>query len=178
VPGCTPRARQQQVANLRPRRALAAAAGAVVVIGLGEEGRLRTSDLIVAMRQGTLAYAQRVAEQRGGGEVGFELAATLVGSGAWHRRGHLGAGRCARRGRANQRLRATAAGGQPPQPGGIVFDCATEAHNALAVPNRGPPTSRWPGHSARHRALRRPADSGYRGVAYDFITAVQRIDEQ
>ena len=74
----------QVFANLRvdPDQPLAMPRpGAVVVIGLGEEGRLRTSDLIIAVRQGALAYAQRVTEQRGGGEVGFELAATLIGSG-------------------------------------------------------------------------------------------------
>ena len=52
---------------------------AVVVIGLGEEGRLRAVDLQRSVRQGVIAYAQREKEQRG--STGFELAATLIGSG-------------------------------------------------------------------------------------------------
>ena len=36
---------------------------AVIVAGLGEEGKLRAVDLVLTVRQAVLAYAQRLAEQ-------------------------------------------------------------------------------------------------------------------
>jgi CHAT domain-containing protein/pimeloyl-ACP methyl ester carboxylesterase len=154
---------------------------AVVVVGLGEEGRLRLSDLTSSVRQGVMAYAQRESEQRGGGATGFELAATLIGSGGLGV--HVGgAARAIAQGviEANQRLRRN---GWPVvtllRLVELYLDRATEAHNALAVLAESRPNdfalaaSIVPGIGP----LRRPADSGYRGAAYDFITAVQRLDE-
>ena len=37
---------------------------AVVVAGLGEEGKLRAVDLVYTVRQAVIAYAQRLAEKR------------------------------------------------------------------------------------------------------------------
>ncbi|HZT54950.1 MAG TPA: hypothetical protein VFA35_01900, partial [Burkholderiaceae bacterium] len=54
---------------------------AVVVAGLGEEGKLKAGDLVFTVRQAVLAYAQRLAEREGGAPAQFELAATLIGSG-------------------------------------------------------------------------------------------------
>ncbi|HYN57950.1 MAG TPA: CHAT domain-containing protein, partial [Rubrivivax sp.] len=155
--------------------------GAVVVIGLGEEGQMRTSDLIIAMRQGTLAYAQRVTEQRGGGEVGFELAATLVGSGGVGI--HVGTSALAVAqgvAEANQRLRAN---GWPVVTRlrlvELYLDRAIEAQRALATLAQSRPAefSLAPSIESGIGPLRRPADSAYRGTNYDFITAVQRLDE-
>ncbi|MGC4078922.1 MAG: CHAT domain-containing protein [Rubrivivax sp.] len=53
---------------------------AVVVVGLGAEGALSTDQLASSVRQGVLAWAQRLVEGNGPAG-GFELAATLLGSG-------------------------------------------------------------------------------------------------
>ena len=36
---------------------------AAIVVGLGEEGKLRATDLVYTVRQAVLAYAQRLSEQ-------------------------------------------------------------------------------------------------------------------
>ncbi len=85
MPGCIrPRpARTRSSSNLKidPEQPLAQPRpAAVVVVGLGEEG----AELGRTQRHGApgrMAYAQRESEQRGGGATGFELAATLIGSG-------------------------------------------------------------------------------------------------
>lgn len=53
---------------------------AAVVIGLGDEGFLKTAHLVEGVRQATLAWCQRLAEQPQPPAT-FELAATLLGSG-------------------------------------------------------------------------------------------------
>ena len=80
---------------------------AVIVVGLGPEGKLRASQLVQTVRQGVLAWAQRVAERPGVGPPVFELAATFIGSGG----SNIYVGQSARliaQGvrEANQRLRA------------------------------------------------------------------------
>ncbi len=149
---------------------------AVVIVGLGEEGRLRALDLQRSVRQGVIAYAQCEKEQRGGN--GFELAATLIGSGGTGM--HVGtAAQAIAMGvaDANRRLART---GWPQvttlQLIELYLDRATEAHSALAVlaGSRPQDFALAPTIQARTGALRRPPDSGYRGAAYDFITAVQR----
>src|SRR6476620_7907098 len=52
---------------------------AVIVAGLGEEGKLRADDLRQTVRQATLAWAQRSIENPENSQI--ELAATLIGSG-------------------------------------------------------------------------------------------------
>jgi tetratricopeptide (TPR) repeat protein len=159
----------------RPRPA------AVVVIGLGEEGRLRQNELSSSVRQGVMAYAQRESEQRGGGATGFELAATLIGSGGMGI--HVGgAAQAIAQGVASANQRLWRNGWPVVSRLSLVelfLDRATEAHRSLAVLAESRPTDFalasviQPGTGA----LRRPVDSGYRGAAYDFITAVQRNDE-
>ena len=153
---------------------------AVVIIGLGEEGRLRALDLQRSVRQGVIAYAQREKEQHG--SSGFELAATLIGSGGTGM--HVGtAAQAIAQGAAdaNRRLART---GWPQiktlQLIELYLDRATEAHNALAVLAESRPQDfvLAPVIQPRTGALRRPPDSGYRGAAYDFITAVQRLGVQ
>ncbi|MBN8511272.1 MAG: CHAT domain-containing protein, partial [Burkholderiales bacterium] len=154
---------------------------AVVVVGLGEEGRLRTNDLIHAVRQGTLAFAQRMAEQRGGGSTGFELAATLVGSGGVGV--HIGsAAQAIAQGvaEANERLRGN---GWPEvtrlKIAEIYLDRAVEAQRALVALAQSRPAqfSVAPAIESGIGPLRRALDSGYRGTDYDFITALERKDE-
>lgn len=53
---------------------------AAIVVGLGEEGALTMSELIATIRQGALAYAQRLVEEATV-DATFELASTLIGSG-------------------------------------------------------------------------------------------------
>lgn len=149
---------------------------AVVVIGLGEEGRLRAVELQRSVRQGVIAYSQREKEQRGA--TGFELAATLIGSGGVGI--HVGtAAQAIAQGvaSANRRLAKT---GWPQvtklQLIELYLDRASEAHSALAVLAESRPQdfALAPTVQSRPGALRRPSESGYRGAAYDFINAVQR----
>jgi CHAT domain-containing protein/surfactin synthase thioesterase subunit len=174
---------QQVFANLRvdPQQPLSMPRpGAVVVVGLGEEGRLRTSDLIDAVRQGALAYAQRVTEQQGGGAAGFELAATLVGSGGVGIQVGTSAQAIAQGvAEANQRLRTN---GWPVVTRlrliELYQDRAIEAQRALSTLALSRPAefNLAPVIHNGIGAQRRPADSAYRGTDYDFITAVQRLD--
>lgn len=154
--------------------------GAVIVVGLGEEGRLRSSDLIHAVRQGTLAYAQRIAEQRDGGGAGFALAATLIGSGG----SGVNVGQAAQAvaqgvAEANERLGAS---GWPVvgelKLAELYQDRAVEAQRALtALVQARPAVFQLAATvAAGIGPRRRPADSAYRGADYDFITAVQRLD--
>ena len=53
---------------------------AVIVAGLGEEGKLHPADLVRTVRQAVIAWAQRVAEN-GRTVDGLEVASTLMGSG-------------------------------------------------------------------------------------------------
>ncbi|MBG6080087.1 tetratricopeptide (TPR) repeat protein [Rubrivivax gelatinosus] len=64
---------------LAERGALVPRPEAVIVVGLGPEGGLSTDELAGSVRQGVLAWALRLVEEGGGS--GFELAATLLGSG-------------------------------------------------------------------------------------------------
>lgn len=54
---------------------------AVLVVGLGEEGTLRLPQLVETVKQGVLAWAMRLADDPVRTATGFELCATLVGSG-------------------------------------------------------------------------------------------------
>jgi hypothetical protein len=54
---------------------------AVVVIGLGEEGKLKVTDLVDTVRLAVMAWAQRITEFDKKAPESFELAATLIASG-------------------------------------------------------------------------------------------------
>ena len=54
---------------------------AVIIVGLGEEGKLRAADLAQSVRQAVIAWAQRLAEHKKHGPRFFTLASTLIGSG-------------------------------------------------------------------------------------------------
>lgn len=153
----------------------------VVVAGLGEEGKLRSLSLTATVRQATLAWAQRVAETPGQGTAQFELAATLIGSGGSGISVTTSAQAVAQGVReANQKLLA---GGWPQVSHlrlvELYLDRATEAWSALrllalAAPEHFALTPTVPSGIG---ALRRPLDSGYRGTAYDFISAVTETDD-
>jgi uncharacterized protein YaaQ len=149
---------------------------AAVVVGLGEEGKLRAVDLVYTVRQAVLAYAQRLSEREGGAPAQFEMAATLIGSGGTG----ISAGSAAQliaQGALEANLKLQDSGW--PQLGQLMLvelylDRAGDAWRALqqqeiAAPNRlklvGKVQS-GPG------ALLRSLDSGYRGAAFDFISAL------
>lgn len=160
---------------------------AVVVLGLGQEGELRSNDLAFSVRQAVLAYAQRASEApaESGAPVQFELAATLIGSGgsritigdaaqAIVRGVRQAAQRIAE---VNQELRDGATAW--PQIGKLslvelYLDRATEAWRALREMEVAEPAALRLGKRVESdkSAKRRTLDGSYRGAAYDFISAL------
>ncbi|HEV7578456.1 MAG TPA: CHAT domain-containing protein [Caldimonas sp.] len=148
---------------------------AVVVAGLGEEGKLRAVDLVYTVRQAVIAYAQRLAESENGAPAEFEIAATLLGSGGTG----ISAGSAAQMvaqgtWEANQKLHDSGW----PQVGRLVLvefylDRASDAWRALQVQATASPSQlKVVGFvQSGAGALRRSLDSSYRGAAYDFISA-------
>jgi CHAT domain len=152
---------------------------AVVVVGLGEEGKLNAADLVHTVRQAVIAWAQRSSEQDGSPPESIELAATLIGSGGTG----ITAGQAAQRiaqgvHEANALLGAGDDGRRWPRVGHLrlielYLDRATEAWRALkmqaaATPERYDITDQV---AIGIGPLPRPVESGYRGADYDFITA-------
>ncbi len=169
---------QQIFGNIRrdPNNVLAMARPcAVVVAGLGEEGKLRAAGLTQTVRQAAIAYAQRLAETPDLAPAEFELASTLVGSGgAGISTGTAAQAIAAGVQEANERL---AAGGWP-QVGRLVLielylDRASDAWHSLQVQSTASPHQFQVDGPvlAGAGALRRSLDSSYRGAAYDFISA-------
>jgi CHAT domain-containing protein/pimeloyl-ACP methyl ester carboxylesterase len=148
---------------------------AVIVAGLGEEGKLRALDLVYTVRQAVIAYAQRLAENEEGAPAEFELAATLIGSGGTG----ISAGSAAQlvaqgAWEANQKLHD----GGWPQVGRLILvefylDRASDAWRALQVQATATPSQfKVVGFvQSGAGALRRSLDSSYRGASYDFISA-------
>lgn len=149
---------------------------AVVVAGLGEEGKLKAVDLVYTVRQAVLAYAQRLSEREGGAPADFELAATLIGSGGTGITPGSSAQLIAQGAlEANQKL---AENGWPQLSQltlvELYLERAADAWRALqlqeqATPNRLRLIGKvgfGPG------AMRRSLDSSYRGATYDFISAL------
>ena len=147
---------------------------AVVVAGLGEEGKLRAVDLVYTVRQAVIAYAQRLAEAESP-PAQFELAATLIGSGGTG----VSAGSAAQlvaqgAWEANRKLDESGW----PQVGRLILvefylDRASDAWRALQVQATAAPNQlKVVGFvESGAGALRRSLDSSYRGAAYDFISA-------
>ena len=153
----------------------------VVIVGLGEEGKLRSSELTRTVRQATLAWAQRVAEAPGNGAAHFEISTTLIGSGGTGISVATSAQAVAQGVReANEKLEE---GGWPQVSHlrliELYLDRATDAWRGLKLLVEASPEhfvlapTVLPGAGA----LRRPLDSGYRGAAYDFISATTDHDE-
>jgi len=155
---------------------------AVIVVGLGEEGKLRATDLVHTVRQGVIAWAQRVAETSTDMPTHWELAAALIGSGGMG----ISSGQAARliaQGvcEANQRLRNSA------WPGvahlhliELYLDRATEAWRAMMLLGATAPGQYIVSATVQTGigALPRPLDPSYRGASYDFISAVTQTNER
>jgi hypothetical protein len=159
---------------------------AVIIAGLGEEGKLRAADLVQTVRQAVIAWAQRMAENNKQSPALFEMSATLIGSGGTG----ISAGDAARlvaQGvyEANTLLRGERDHPRKwPQVGHLqlielYLDRATEAWRALRLQ-----AAATPGRYAISEAvkpgtgfLQRPADSGYRGAEFDFITVETTTDK-
>jgi tetratricopeptide (TPR) repeat protein len=152
---------------------------AVIVAGLGSEGELRGADLAGTVRQAVIGFAQRLTE-RSPTPASFSLAATLLGSGG----SGITAGQAAQliaQGvrEANDQLTDDASGAPWPQVDHLrlielYLDRAAEAWNTLQALDLSA-SSRYavtPAIEPGVGALRRTADPGYRGAAYDFISAL------
>jgi hypothetical protein len=165
---------------------------AVLIVGLGAEGELGASELVATIRQGVISWAERSFQleaptdgaRRGGrpraGAGGFEIAATLIGSGG----AGVSAGESAQlvaQGvrEANERL----AGVDWPQVERLhlielYLDRATEAWRALRVQQESAPAHYVVDDEVKTSvgALKRPLTADYRGAQYDFMS-VQSRDE-
>lgn len=165
---------------------------AVVVAGLGEEGKLKNSDLVMSVRQAVIAFAQRRLELDEGGDEPFELAGTLIGSGGTGMTAGSAAQAIAMGVRdANRRLAACQPGSGAASPGKgwprvshlhlveLYLERATEAWQGLRVQAESMPGQfdLSPRVTFGTGAIRRPIDSAYRGTSYDFISAVAGAPE-
>lgn len=154
---------------------------AVIVAGLGDEGKLRPSGLVHTVCQAILAYAQRVAEQPGDASE-FEMAATLIGSGGTGITAGAAAQLVAQGAyEANLKLQQ----GRRPQLRNwptlshltlveFYLDRASDAWRSLQVQSTAAPNQfqvRGPVQQGAG-AMRRSLDSSYRGSAYDLISAL------
>lgn len=146
-----------------------------VVVGLGEEGKLTEAELARTVRQGVIAWAQRMAESPAAAPATIDLAATLMGSGGVGMNASNSARAIAQGVRdANDRLQGR---GWPLVAEltlvELYLERASDAWHGLqvlatAAPGRFEVT---PTIQSGVGSLRRQVDSGYRGADYDFIAA-------
>ncbi len=154
---------------------------AVIVVGLGDEGKLRPLQLASTVLHGVLAWSQRVAEKRENTALQFELAATLIGSGGTG----ISAGQAAQlvaQGVLEANVRLEQANWPTVSHLHLIevyLDRATEAWRALQLQSTSAPGqfNVTPTIQCGRGGMRRPLDSGYRGANYDFITAVGQAGE-
>ena len=153
----------------------------VVAVGLGEEGKLRSQELALTVRQATLAWGQRLADMADAGPAQFELFATLISSGGIGISVTTAAQAIAQGVReANEKL---ATGGWPQVSQlhliELYLDRATEAWSALHLLSQAAPEhyALTPTVQAGIGALRRPLESSYRGTGHDFISAISETNE-
>ncbi len=151
-----------------------------VIVGLGEEGKLTEQDLARSVRQGVIAWAQRIAESSPDAPAHIELAATLMGSGGVGMNASNSARSIAQGVRdANDRLQ----GRGWPLVGELTLvelylERASDAWHGLQVLATAAP-GRFdiaPAIVSGIGPLRRQIDSGYRGADYDFIAATSPAD--
>jgi len=155
---------------------------AVIVAGLGEEGKLRAVDLIQTVRQATIAWAQRMTEKAEGAPAAFDLAATLIGSGGIG----ISPGQSAQLvAEGVRQANLLLAGSRWPCVGHLYLieiypDRASEAWRALSVQATATPTYFQVTETIQSApgAYGPPPDQGYRGVPYDFITVVAQKGQQ
>ena len=162
---------------------------AVVIAGLGEEGKLKSAELVQTVRQATIAWAHRIAEAKGAIPQTFELAATLLGSGGTG----ISAGEAARliaEGvyQANMLLTDDEGNGallnaRAPRVSHLRFvelylERATDAWRSLRLQEAARPGRYVITESVKRGvgALLRPTDLGYRGAEFDFISVAATKD--
>jgi triacylglycerol esterase/lipase EstA (alpha/beta hydrolase family) len=158
---------------------------AVIVAGLGAEGELRGSDLVLSVRQAVVAWSHRLSE-RSSTPALFSLATTLLGSGGSGITTGQAAQLIAQGVReANDLLAGERdAGHRWPWVGHLqiielYLDRASEAWRALQTLAIASPAlySLTPLVQSGIGALRRTPDAGYRGADYDFISALMHKGE-
>ena len=165
----------------------------VVVVGLGEEGKLSERELTRTVRQGVIAWVQRYAEgslaesaDSAGAGVGVtvELSATLMGSGGVGMNASNAARAIAQGVReANLRLAMVAGSGWPQVSHltlvELYLERASDAWHGLQVLATAAPGlyDITPTIHSGVGPLRRQIDSGYRGTDYDFIAATSNADD-
>jgi len=152
---------------------------AVVVVGLGEEGKLSSASLVSSVQKAVMAYAQQCMERSDGGAEPFVLSATLLGSGG----SGIDAGQSAQlvaQGvrEANKLLKIHKKRFWPSVSAlelvELYLDRASMALNALQLQAEAQPgmytitPTVVPGVGGE----RRPPDWGYRGTEHDFISAL------
>ena len=153
---------------------------AVVVVGLGAEGKLSAVDLARTVQQAVIAWAQRTTELDKNAPSSFDLATTLLGSGGIG----ITAGQAAQRivqgvYAANQLLSDEQSVGKSwPRVRHLrlielYLDRATEAWRALKMQAESTPERYAIDDEIQTGTgpLPRPLASGYRGADYDFISA-------
>ncbi len=159
--------------------------GAVVVVGLGDEGMLSEERLTRTVRQGVMAWAQRQAEARGGAPAHMELSATLMGSGGSGMNAS-NAARAIAQGVRDANLRLAAGDSERGWPVvtrltlvELYLERASDAWHGLQVLATASPGDYdiAPTIASGVGPLRRQIDSGYRGTDYDFITATSAGDD-
>lgn len=153
---------------------------AVVVVGLGEEGRLTASALARTVRQGVVAWAQRASEKPGAASV-FDIAATLIGSGG---KGMPVAQSAQLIADAVREADALLEAASLPRVGELQIielfhDRASEAWRALQLQAESSPGQFLVADTIPigNGALRRPLESNYRGADYDFISVIPHEDQ-
>jgi tetratricopeptide (TPR) repeat protein/pimeloyl-ACP methyl ester carboxylesterase len=158
---------------------------AVIVAGLGAENELRGTDLIGTVRQALIAWAQRLTELPAPPTV-FKVATTLIGSGG----PGISAGQAAQLiaqavREANVRI-GRDKNGEPgwPRVGELriielYHSRASEAWQSLRSLAESVPAFYKvnPAIETGLGRLPRPPEAGYRGVDYDFISALVQRDE-
>jgi hypothetical protein len=160
---------------------------AVVVVGLGEEGKLRPSELVETVRQGVIAWVQRKAEEDDAGReqeegpavvpAALELASTLVGSG-----GGIEVAQSAQLiAQGVREANARLAEGPWPVIGHLhlielYLNRAGEALRALQLQALASPGAYRLTDTvvSGTGGMTRPIEDSYRGADYDFISAVTR----
>jgi len=154
--------------------------GAVIVVGLGEEGKLRAPMLAQTVRQGVMTWAQRIMGGDAPSIPSFELASALIGSsGTGNPAGQ--AARLVAQGVREANIRLIEVGWPTVSHLHLVelyLDRATEAWRSLQILATASPGEYviTPFLQAGLGALQRPLDPSYRGSEYDLISAITQQD--
>jgi len=162
--------------NPAPDAETASAPTVVIVVGLGEEGKLQAVRLIETVRNGVIAWARHATEAPRAAPATIEIAATLVGSGGSGIAPAQAAQLVAEGVRqANVRLADT----RYPLVSHLVLveiflDRAQEAWRAIETQVAATPAffRLTPQIEEGTGGFTRPLEADYRGTDYDFVSAV------